>query len=303
MLLCGPVARAHDDPATIDDRLLASAGPRVGFTVNGRQRTAIAISGLAHAALFAWVMGHARPTTDDANDRTHVSIERVVLDPPAAPPAPTPASIPDAREPGMAARPPESARRSPPPAPPKPRTRRPSPRPLTPPLTTTPESTAAVVVDPPPEPTPAPTEAAPPDPPVPRRDEGRARATTGRGDRTASAAGWGSGGGTLDHAGYGRALVQLFLDELDRSPVPGISKGHSITILLRVSPKGRLVWTGTGRFDFARVLTTTLGPLRTRRVLRRLERASWRFPPHPDGFERTYYELDFTVKFKGDRPQ
>ncbi|MEM9458609.1 MAG: hypothetical protein AAGF11_30820 [Myxococcota bacterium] len=296
----GPGERAHDDPVTIDDRLLAITTLPVGITVNRRQRTAIAISGMAHAALFAWVTGHDHPTTDAVRDRTHVSIERVVLEPPPPPPAPTPAKTPDAREPAMAAHPLDAARPPPPPPDPKPRTQRPRARPLT----IDPESTADVVVDPPPEPAPAPPVAVQPAPPVPASaadgNSGRERTKKGSGDRAGS--GWDSGGGMLDHSIYGRTIVQLFLDELDRSPVPGISKGHSITILLRVSPEGRLVWTGTGRFDFARVLATTLGPLRARRVLRRLERASWRFPPHPRGFERTYYELDFTVRFKGGRP-
>ena len=92
--------------------------------------------------------------------------------------------------------------------------------------------------------------------------------------------------------------MKIVLDELDRDPVRGIGRKDMIQVLLEVLPNGDLAWRGDGRFGFARVLRSSLGRLRTRQVLRRIERASLRFPKHPKGFARRHYVIDVTVNFR-----
>jgi hypothetical protein len=80
--------------------------------------------------------------------------------------------------------------------------------------------------------------------------------------------------------------------------VPGIGTEDTIQVLIEVLPDGELAWSRSGRFGFARVLATSLGPLRTRQILKRIERASDRFPGHPPGFARRRYVVDVTVNFR-----
>jgi hypothetical protein len=104
--------------------------------------------------------------------------------------------------------------------------------------------------------------------------------------------------GSKDFASYGAKIVQIVLDELDRNPVRGIGREDTIEVELEILPNGDLAWKGDGRFGFARVLRSSLGSLRTRQVLRRIEHASSRFPQHPAGFSRRHYIVGVTVNFR-----
>lgn len=103
--------------------------------------------------------------------------------------------------------------------------------------------------------------------------------------------------GPLDHSSYGAEIVRIVVAEIDRDPVPGIGPDDTIQVLLDVLPNGELAWTRAGRYGFAQVLRSSLGRTRTRRILRRIERASNRFPAHPAGFARRHYVVDVTVNF------
>jgi hypothetical protein len=110
-----------------------------------------------------------------------------------------------------------------------------------------------------------------------------------------------SGGGTrgqLDHASYGAEIVRIVLAEIERDPVRGIGPTDTIQVLLDVLPNGELEWTRSGRYGFARIVRSSLGRIRTHQILRRIERASARFPVHPPGFARRRYVVDVTVNFK-----
>jgi len=104
--------------------------------------------------------------------------------------------------------------------------------------------------------------------------------------------------GRTDHSAYGAEIVRLVLAELDARPVPGIAPSDSIQLLIEVLPDGELAWTHSGRFGFAQVLATSLGRVRTRQILRRVEAASRHFPSHPDGFARRRFVVDVTVNFR-----
>lgn len=106
------------------------------------------------------------------------------------------------------------------------------------------------------------------------------------------------GGGTFDGSSYGKEIVRIVLEEIDDNPVPGLKRTDAIQVLLHVKPDGSLAWRGSGRFGFARVLASTVGRIRTRAILKRIERASWRFPAHPAGLKpRRHYVVDMTVRF------
>ncbi|HET6585589.1 MAG TPA: hypothetical protein VFG69_19150, partial [Nannocystaceae bacterium] len=122
----------------------------------------------------------------------------------------------------------------------------------------------------------------------------------------------GSGGGTIgagagagagddedafDRSRYGAEIVRILSRELDEHPVPGISERDSIQIVLTLLPNGELAWTRAGRYGFVDVLHSTLGPLRMRQVLKRIEIASARFPPHPHGLRSRHYTVDVTIRF------
>jgi hypothetical protein len=120
----------------------------------------------------------------------------------------------------------------------------------------------------------------------------------GTGAGTPNGRGSGSAEEGPDHAAYGAEIVRIVHDEIERNPIPGLGRGDAIQVLLRIRPNGRLARSGTGRFGFADVLHSSLGPLRTRNILRRIEQASTRFPPHPQGLRKPLYVVDVTVRFR-----
>lgn len=140
---------------------------------------------------------------------------------------------------------------------------------------------------------PSPDEGDEADPPGPRTP------SAGRVGGTGSASPTAHGRGTFDTSGYGEEIVAIVKEELASDPVPGIRSTDSIRLVLRVKPNGSLAWIGSGRFGFAQVLSTTLGPVRTRAVLKRFERGSWRFPAYPEEMQgrRRWYEMELTLRF------
>lgn len=184
----------------------------------------------------------------------------------------------------------ESAATETPPEPEPPASRSPRPRPR-------PRAEA--------EPTPEPavgTEPSPGDGAASPEDEAAADgdgARVGEPGSNGSGATEAKGGGTFDSSGYGKEIVRLFREELDADPVPGLRWTDAIRVVIRVKPDGSLSWMGSGRYDFAQVLASTVGPVRTRAILKRLERASWRFPPYPAGLKgKRHYEMEFIIKFR-----
>lgn len=169
-------------------------------------------------------------------------------------------------------------------------------------------------IAPTPEPSPQPEAAVPEAPPTPgpaadgtvagdgiatssgsnAKDRGGSGATAAKGHGGAGAA---TGDGTFDASSYGKEIVRLVLAELDEDPVPGLTRRDGIQVVLRVKPNGELAWTGSGRFGFAQVVASSVGPVRTNAILKRIERASRRFPAHPSGLKRRHYVVDVTVKF------
>lgn len=101
------------------------------------------------------------------------------------------------------------------------------------------------------------------------------------------------------YAGYGASIVRAVVAELDRVPIGGICSDDSIQLVLEVLPDGRLARVGRRRFEVARVENTTLGRFLQWQVLRRVARASERFPPHPAGFTKARFVVDVTVRFRG----
>lgn len=101
-----------------------------------------------------------------------------------------------------------------------------------------------------------------------------------------------------DHSAYGAELVRRVKAEIDIDPVPGLGPRDSIEVVLEVLPSGRLARRGLGKYDYARVVHSTLGPARVRAILRRILRASEGFPPHPSSFPRERYVVGFTVRFR-----
>jgi hypothetical protein len=114
---------------------------------------------------------------------------------------------------------------------------------------------------------------------------------------TGSHAARGGAGDATDHSAYGAAIVRIVKSEIDHDPVAGISMRDSIRLVLTVLPNGDLEWTRDGRFGFADVLASSLGPLRTRQILKRVERASVHFPAHPQGLRGRRYVVDVTIRF------
>lgn len=265
--------------------------------MNGRHTTAIMGSVAAHALLLAWGMTRP-PAPPPETPAEPIPIALVVM--PSPPDRPLAMEV-ETRGPRTVARLPTPPTLDPAPPPPRAQPHRATTPPVEPSTPTLPESPGELPAQPSPDDAP-PLPAAPaPTPPAHEdgHDRGVQAARHGMGsDHAASGT---SGSGALDHSAYGAELVRIVRAEVERDPVPGIPAGHSIAVLMRVLPDGRLQRRGVGRFDFARVLTTTMGPLKTRRFLRRVERASQRFPRHPDGFEQRYYEVAFTMKFTDDR--
>lgn len=283
--------------------------------MKGRRITGLIGSVAAHAALLAWVVGQPEPEPEPDDEPELVSVEVVEVSPPRPGVLSTQAEIPGdpGRRPAVTIPVEPEVDEPPPPPPPRPSpaVTRPEPSPTT-------SSPAPSDPEPEPEPPTAPVDddagsdadASPEPGLVADEDATGPSSTDGReggvesslhGEGSTRPSGGLTGDGELDHSAYGAEIVRLVLAEIDDDPVPGIPEGHAIQIELRVLPSGRLSPRGLGRFDFARVVRSTLGPVRTRWVLRRVERASKRFPPHPDGFSRKVYEMDFTVRFTGGR--
>ena len=149
----------------------------------------------------------------------------------------------------------------------------------------------------------APVEAVEPaedDPPsiaAPPAEEAPAATSQGSTVGAGSHAARGGGGDPTDHSAYGAEIVRILKLEIDRDPVAGISARDSIQLLLTVLPNGDLEWTRDGRFGFAEILRSSLGPVRTRQLLRRIERASAQFPGHPDGLRSRRYVVEVTIRF------
>ncbi len=258
---------------------------------------------LVHAGLLWWVMGMTGPVAP-APASEPIEIEVAYLPPVSTGPL-APNAGPRSGDEEMVA---PAPRRSPapetgaeqPPSRPEPRPRasraRPSPAPKAaepePAPTSEPASTPALT------PAPAPTPSADKTPAgasplgASERLAAHGRGGARRGDR---------GTGADDYASYGAEIVRIVKSEIDRDPVAGIFAHDSVALVLKVLPDGRLARIGLGRNDFVRVVGTSVGPLRTRRLLRRVLRASRRFPGHPKGFGRRHYEVGFTVNFTRNR--
>ncbi|MEM6995348.1 MAG: hypothetical protein AAF721_32865 [Myxococcota bacterium] len=178
---------------------------------------------------------------------------------------------------------------------PKPKQPSPDPTPASSPVEPEPVPTATPPVVVPPEPPAEPHASRGPKPPSePRPATGDADAAAGRARVQRS------GTGTQDHSSYGAEIVRLVNAEIDRDPVAGIRPRDTIEVELRVLPNGRLAKMGDGRLAFANIVRNSLGPVRTRALLRRIKRASARFPRHPRGFGRRHYVVGFRLNFKRD---
>lgn len=261
---------------------------------------------LVHGAVLAWLSGLATPERDQATPSLAAAeIELLELTPPSPEPlAPTTdggragrdrAEDADAR---TVVPEPETRRRE------ETRPERPEPpraRPALPQVPTVPseEDDAAQA-----EPAPAPvgdgvepgSAAITPEAPAAPRVRG-----PGEGHGTGRDTGRGSGlghDGLADHSAYGSELVRLVKAEIDADPVPGLGAKDSIEVELEVLPSGRLARWGLGKYDYARVTRSTMGPLRARAILRRILRASEGFPPHPASFPRERYVVAITVRFR-----
>lgn len=109
----------------------------------------------------------------------------------------------------------------------------------------------------------------------------------------------GRGGRDEDNfSGYGASIVRAVVTEIDRVPIGGLRSDDSIQLVLEVLPDGRLASVGRRKSDVARVGNTTLGRIMQRQVLRRVARASKRFPPHPAGFTKARFVVEVTVRFR-----
>jgi hypothetical protein len=266
-----------------------------------RQLIGLLTSVLVHALLLAWALrsepvpGAAAPVLVSV-----VAIERVEL--PALPVAPL------AWEARAGSQRPGEARPSPEP-PSGEASVDPGPEPAARPSLARPGPSRTDPAGDPPAPTaaeglePVARDEAPSEPRAPAGGEGPAR----RGAATGASEGRGSAGagGDLrglgdgpDHSAYGAELVRLVKAEIDTHPIPGLGPLDSIEVVLEVLPSGRLARRGLGKYDYARVVRSTLGPVRMRAILRRILRASERFPPHPSSFPRQRYVVGFTVNFR-----
>lgn len=248
---------------------------------------------IVHAGLLAWLGGRAAPVSDP-EPRAEPAIEwlevSVVEHGPLARKAESEAGREgSARAKAQPARSEASTKAEPVPAKPRPLTPR-GARPTPDGPTTEEPAPAEPAHDEPAHDEPASAPLGPP--------ESTSQADSrGAGEGHGGALGSGSGDGELDHSAYGAEIVRIVKAEIDRDPVPGISAKDSIEIELEILPSGRLARRGMGKFDYAVVLASSVGPLRTRGILRRIASASRRFPPHPTTFPRQRYVVGFTVCF------
>lgn len=269
-----------------------------------------------HIALLSWTVASPEPAPEPELELTVVEIVNFVDNPdaelalegalaarsaePAAEPVLEPEAAPEPEEI-------EEPRPKEPPTEPEPRTR------------PEPDPDAAVQPDPSPDPSPEPdadpgaasepkAAAQPPEPPdepaAGKHDEGTPEPTPGSGTGRAGegmADGHADGQGATNFQSYGAEIIRIVNAEIDADPVAGISRRDTIEFELMVLPNGRLKRTGSGRFDVANVVRSSIGPVRTRALMRRIQRASSRFPKHPKGFERRVYVVGVTLRFTRNR--
>ncbi len=271
------------------------------MSVNQRRVLGLAGSVLVHAVVVGWAMSRSMPEAHEpAEPEVLDPVEVVVLTPTHSPTLSARASFegePAPSSPALGAPVPE--RVEPPPEAPPPEAPPPKTRPRAPEVPATPPASDAAAEPVPPDAEPSPETEVQPEPASPPATETSPGTSTVQGTGTVGDGGQQSGDGAMDHSAYGSRIVEIVMEEIDDDPVRGIPSGHSIRIGLRVLPSGRLARRGFGRFDFAEVLASTIGPIRTRGILRRVQRASLRFPRHPTGFPRRYYEIAVTVNFTG----
>jgi outer membrane biosynthesis protein TonB len=280
-----------------------------------RQIIGCMTSVLLHGGLLAWVV--TRPAERELPEVMLVEVERIELRSITGGPlalqaaAGSPGSEPARGEAATIEREPEPE--------PEPAASEPSPplhrpKPPLPESSTKPSPEAEPEAEPEPSPEPAPdttSEPSPTTPPEVEPSEPASSASTSDHPARASTAGTSDGDGTgvaingrmgtgasPDHSAYGAELVRLVKTKIDTDPVPGLLRHDSIEVELEVLPSGRLARHGLGKYDYARVVHSTLGPLRLRAILRRILRASYDFPPHPSSFPRGRYVVGFTVRFR-----
>jgi outer membrane biosynthesis protein TonB len=276
-----------------------------------RQIIGCMTSVLLHGGLLAWVM--TRPAEQERPEVTLVEVERIELRSITGGPLALQAAT---GSPGSEPARGEATTIEPEPEPePEPAASEPSP-PLHRPKPPLPDSPTKPEPEPEPEPASAPHTTSEPFPTTPVEVEVEPSASTSSASTSdhparASTAGTSDGRGTgvsidgrmgtgasLDHSAYGAELVRLVKVKIDTDPVPGLLRHDSIEVELEVLPSGRLARHGLGKYDYARVVHSTLGPLRLRAILRRILRASYDFPPHPSSFPRGRYVVGFTVRFR-----
>lgn len=273
------------------------------------------VSVLLHGSLLGWVATQT-PEREQAPEPLIVTIERIEIASIAGSPLSTRAAVglpsddalsEAARSEGLPMLPGREPEPEPTPTVPSP----PRPDPLLIPAPTEPASEpspAIPAVDDPAPAEPLPTapatdEPVPPEPPASPATDGPAGGTPtagghdDHGSLTSSIGRMGTDE-SPDHSAYGAELVRLVKSEIDADPVPGLLPHDSIEVVLEVLPSGRLARHGMGKYDYAKVVRSTLGPLRLRAILRRILNASHGFPPHPSSFPRRRYVVGFTVNFR-----
>lgn len=278
-----------------------------------------------HVAVLSWTVARPEPAPEPEPELTVVEIVDFVDNPDAelalegalAARSPEPAAEPVLRPEPEAAPEPEDIEEDieepkeppqEPPTPPEPRTRpepdpdaavEPDPSPDLEPAERGAESEPAPAVDlpePPPEP--------PPEPAAGQHEEGVSEPMPGAGTGRVGegiADGHANGEGIANFQSYGAEIIRIVNAEIDADPVAGISRRDTIEFELMVLPNGRLKRTGSGRFDVANVVRNSIGPVRTRALMRRIQRASTHFPKHPKGFGRRVYVVGVTLRFTRNR--
>lgn len=274
-----------------------------------------------HAGLLAWATGHELAREPPVAQPVEVErIELVTLpEQPLARRATTgssrerdassepkrgdsavrvPLAAPTPSDPLPASPPPERAKPEPHPRVPPPRPAPPRPAPPLPDAPAPPRSDDADATSPPSSAPLSDAVAAAAPSSLPAAREPTGIAGTPDGSAMTSSIGRTGTEGSGDYSAYGAELVRLVKTEIDTNPVPGLREQDSIEVVLEVLPSGRLAHRGLGKYDYAQVIRSSLGPLRMRAILRRILRASQRFPPHPASFPRQRYVLGFTVRFR-----
>ena len=296
--------------------ILASITGSIARMASRRQIIGGLVSVLLHGGLLGWAVAWA-PVDAPAQPEL-VMVERIEVtslaeDPlawrasagsPGEDAASSPArgeDLPTPSQPEPPPEPPKAEPPKPPVAPPPPPPPPPAPALARHTREQPPTPTDPAASDPPPT-IPASDEPASPEPPAVTTTDGSAGTTpaagTPDGHGSAGACGGRMGTGDApDYSAYGAKLVRLVKVEIDTDPVPGIWPHDSVEVELEVLPSGRLARHGLGKYDYAKVVRSTLGPVRLRALLRRILKASQGFPPHPESFPRKRYVVGFTVTF------